>query len=122
MLGSGGVHGEVREVDVGLKGRGQLHLGLLSGLADSLKSHRVFGQVNTLLRNEKESSGRFNLAFSTYGFIGPGTIGPNQTTLLFYRLSLLPLLIKNGFRWPVVKSSYRCEQMVLGQLGRIGHA
>ena len=54
MLGSGGVHGEVREVDVGLKGRGQLHLGLLSGLADSLKSHRVFGQVNALLGNEKD--------------------------------------------------------------------
>ena len=49
MFRSRGVHGEVRQVDVGLGGRGQLDLGLLGGLADPLDGHLVLGQVDALV-------------------------------------------------------------------------
>jgi hypothetical protein len=47
VLGSGSISSDERQVDVGLESRGQLHLGLLSGLTDTLDSHAVTGQVNT---------------------------------------------------------------------------
>lgn len=48
VLWSRGVGSDERQVDVGLLGRGQLDLGLLSSLADTLDSHAVAGEVNAL--------------------------------------------------------------------------
>ena len=47
MLGSLGVGGDEGEVDLGLHGRGQLNLGLLGGLADTLEGHAVLAQVDS---------------------------------------------------------------------------
>merc|ERR1711963_595839 len=41
--------GEVRDVDVGLDGRRELLLGLLSGLTETLDGHRVRGEIETFL-------------------------------------------------------------------------
>ena len=49
VLGTRGVGGNEGQVDVGLGGRGQLDLGLLGGLTDTLDSHAVAVQVDALL-------------------------------------------------------------------------
>lgn len=49
VLGAGGVGGDEGKVDVGLEGRRQLNLGLLSGLTDTLDGHAVAGKVDALL-------------------------------------------------------------------------
>jgi hypothetical protein len=49
VLGARGIGSDERQVDVGLGGRGQLNLGLLSSLTDTLDSHAVAVQVDTLL-------------------------------------------------------------------------
>ena len=63
VLGSRCVHGQVGQVDVGLERRGQLHLGLLGGLAHALQGHAVLAQVNALGRREIKVSSRNNLIF-----------------------------------------------------------
>lgn len=47
VLGAGSVGSDERQVDVGLKRRGQLNLGLLSSLTDTLDSHAVTGEVKS---------------------------------------------------------------------------
>ena len=54
VLGSGGVHGEVGEVDVGLQRGGELHLRLLRRLPHALQGHVVLGQVDALQREKKK--------------------------------------------------------------------
>lgn len=49
VLGSGGVGSDERQVDVGLRRGRKLDLCLLSGLTDTLDSHAVVVQVDTLL-------------------------------------------------------------------------
>ena len=49
VLGAGGISGDERQVDVGLESGRELHLGLLSGLADTLDGHAVTGQVKARL-------------------------------------------------------------------------
>lgn len=46
MLGAGRVGSDEGQVDVGLEGRRQLNLGLLSSLTDTLDGHAVAGQVD----------------------------------------------------------------------------
>lgn len=48
MLGARGVGGDEGEVDVGLRGAGQLALGLLRGFPQALHRQLVLGQVNAL--------------------------------------------------------------------------
>lgn len=49
VLGSGRVGSDEWKVDVGLEGRRKLNLGLLGGLTDTLDSHAVTRQIDTLL-------------------------------------------------------------------------
>ena len=49
VLGAGGVSSDEGQVDLGLEGRGQLDLGLLSGLTDTLDGHAVTTKVETRL-------------------------------------------------------------------------
>jgi hypothetical protein len=49
VLGSRSVGGDVRKVDVGLGGRGELDLGLLGSLTDTLNGHSVLGEVESRL-------------------------------------------------------------------------
>ena len=49
MLGPGLVRGDERQVDVGLGGARQLHLGLLRGLFQALEGHRILGEVDALV-------------------------------------------------------------------------
>ena len=49
VLGARGVGSDEGKVDVGLEGRRQLNLGLLSSLTDTLDSHAVAREVNALL-------------------------------------------------------------------------
>jgi hypothetical protein len=49
MLGSPAVHGDEREVDLRFESGGELDLGLLCGLLQTLESHLVLGQVYALL-------------------------------------------------------------------------
>lgn len=49
VLWTGGVGSDERKVDVGLEGRGQLDLGLLGGLTDTLDGHAVVGEIDALL-------------------------------------------------------------------------
>lgn len=52
VLGARGVGSDEGKVDVGLEGRRQLNLGLLSSLTDTLDSHAVAREVNALLSLE----------------------------------------------------------------------
>ena len=52
MLGAGGVGGDEGQVDVGGGGAGQLDLGLLGGLLQTLGSHLVVAQVDVVLTLE----------------------------------------------------------------------
>ena len=47
VLGTGGIGSDEGQVDVGLQGRRQLDLGLLSGLTDTLDGHAVVRQIDT---------------------------------------------------------------------------
>jgi hypothetical protein len=49
VLGAGSVGSDEGKVDVGLRGRGQLNLGLLGGLTDTLDGHAVVVEVDVLL-------------------------------------------------------------------------
>ena len=49
VLGSGGIHGKVGEVDVGLESGGELDLGLLGSLPHPLQGHAVLGEVDALV-------------------------------------------------------------------------
>ena len=49
VLGSRGVDGNVRKVDVSLHGGGQLNLGLFSGFAKALQSHLVLAEIDALV-------------------------------------------------------------------------
>jgi hypothetical protein len=49
VLGAGGVGSNEGKVDVGLEGGGQLNLGLLGSLADTLDGHAITSEVNALL-------------------------------------------------------------------------
>ena len=48
MLGAGGVGGDIGQIDVGGGHAGELHLGLLGGLAQALHGHLVVGEVDAL--------------------------------------------------------------------------
>ena len=47
VLRAGGVSGDERQVDVGLRGAGQLHLGLLGCFLQTLQGHLILAQVDT---------------------------------------------------------------------------
>ena len=49
VLGSRLVHGQIRQIDVGLEGRGKFNFSLLCGLADTLQGHVVLCQVDSLV-------------------------------------------------------------------------
>ena len=49
VLSTGGIGSDERQVDLSLEGRGQLNLGLLGGLTDTLDGHTVTGQVEARL-------------------------------------------------------------------------
>ena len=52
MFGSGGVHGQVGEVDVSLQRGGEFHLCLLGRLPHPLERHVVLGEVDALVALE----------------------------------------------------------------------
>ena len=54
MPGSGSVHRQVRQIDVGLQSGRQLTLGLLRRLSKTLHGHIVLGDINALLQHFKE--------------------------------------------------------------------
>lgn len=49
MLGTAGISSDERQVDLGLERRGQLDLGFLGSLTDTLDSHAVIGEIKARL-------------------------------------------------------------------------
>ena len=54
VLGAGGVHGQVGEVDVSLQRGRELHLGLLGRLPHPLERHVVLGEVDALSKIDSQ--------------------------------------------------------------------